>query len=210
MPEKMTEQCSWAGCSRRSEADLIQRALCINHFLQFSHTRLKSIQQEVAHNSGPRNLAPSEVQSFLSQVISQTALLATGIRLLSPAVRAELIELSSAAAEISRQLHREPRLPRRIRCLLRTGMVSSEISEPCVTVNISVHGACLEIRRPLRVRQEITLERMETHDCTRARVAWIKRTAPEKFVVGMELLENEDFWGLKRDEQSNSSNRRKS
>lgn len=195
MPDKKTEQCSWAGCSRLSEADLAKRALCIDHFRQFSDTRLESIRRESVNNSGPRKFSP-EGQNFLSQLISQTTLLATGVRLLAPVVRADLIELSTAAAEIYRQLHREPRLTRRVPCLLRTGIVAPEISELCFTVDISARGACLEVRQSLTKNQEITLERPESGACTRARVAWSRQGETNKSTVGVELLGNDDFWGL--------------
>ena len=142
-----------------------------------------------------RNFSP-EIQSFLSQVISQTAILATQTRLLAPSHRDDLIQLSTVATKIYTRINRAPRLTRRVCCLLRTSIVSSEVSERCFTVNISRRGACVEIRQLLRVGQPITLQRDDTGECARGKVAWTKPLALERFLTGLEILDKEDFWGL--------------
>ena len=188
-------ECSWTGCERSSGARLADRALCPEHFLEYSHRRVATIQQMFAGSSEERILS-AEVQNFLSQVISQATRLATETRLLAPSQRDNLIELSTTAADIYKRIQRAPRSVRRVCCLVRTGVVSTEISEKCFTVNISQRGACIEIRQALRTAQLITLERVDTRKCARGRVAWIDQTGPEKFMVGVEILDAEDFWGL--------------
>jgi hypothetical protein len=187
-------ECSWTGCERASGTKLAEQALCPEHFLQYSHRRVATIEEMFSGNSGERN-SSLEIQSFLSAVISQAAILATETRLLAPSQRDNLIELSTTAAEVYKRIQ-AARTVRRMCCLLRTGAVSTEIPEKCFTVNISQRGACLEIRQALRMAQSITLERFDTGRCARGRVVWIKQTGPEKFTVGVEILDAEDFWGL--------------
>jgi PilZ domain len=190
------QQCSWTGCDRAAGAQSAERALCLEHFLEDSQRRVESILQALEAGSGERNLSP-EVQSFLSQVVSQTTVLATETRLLGPLQRDTLIELSTKAAEIYRRIQRMPRIARRIACRARTSMLVKEIPELCFTVNVSQRGACLELRQTVKMGQTITLERVDLPGgFARAKVAWTKQLAEQKFAVGIEIADREDFWGL--------------
>lgn len=205
LAEPALEQCSWTGCERPSRAKLAERPLCLEHFLLFSHCRIGTIQEMLTGRFDERNFSP-EIQSFLSQVISQTAVLATQTRLLAPSHRDDLIRLSTVASKIYGRIHRAPRLARRVRCLLRTGMFSSDVSERCFTVNISRRGACVEIRQLLKVGQTITLERDDTKEFARGTVAWTKQSAAERFLTGLQIVDKEDFWGLGPSEETTECN----
>jgi PilZ domain len=197
--ENLAEQalalCNWTGCERPSGAMLAERPLCLEHFLLFSDRRIATIQEMFTGGFDEHNFSP-EIQSFLTQVISQTAILATQTRLLAPSHRDDLIRLSTVATNIYSRIHRAPRHARRVRCLLRNGMVCCEVSERCFTVNISRRGACVEIRQLLRVGQTITLEREDTKECASATVAWTKQSSAQRILTGLQILDKEDFWGL--------------
>jgi hypothetical protein len=47
--------------------------------------------------------------------------------------------------------------------------------------------------------EELWIEKPENRLRARARVAWVKKSAPLHFVVGLEILDCEDFWELERD-----------
>ncbi len=195
MPKKETNQCSWTGCERTSTAKVSERALCLEHFLEVSRRRVESIKGTFDTGTEERNLSP-EVQTFLTEVISQTTLLAMETRLMAPRQRDDLIELSTTAAEIYKRIQRAPRIARRVCCLVSTGLVSKEIPEKCYTINVSRRGACIEIRQALRMGQPITLERVDTRRTALAKVAWTKPTVLDRLMVGVEILDEEDFWGL--------------
>ncbi len=201
MPERSAVVCSWNGCEQASRTKLAHRTFCLMHFLEYSRRRMAIVRHTVENGENEREISP-EVLSFLSQVISETTKLATEIRLLAPQQRSELIDLSSTAAELYKQIHRAPRIVRRVCCLLATGMMSTEIPEKCYTVNVSQRGACFEIRQALRMGQTITVEKADNRRCVRAKVAWIKESAPHKFLVGVEILDEDDFWGLGRQQRS--------
>jgi PilZ domain len=189
------EQCNWTGCERPSATSLGERYLCLEHFLLFSHSRLGTIQEMFAHGFDERNFSP-EIRSFLTQVISHTAVLATQSRLLAPSDRDNLIKLSTVATKIYNRIHRAPRIARRICCLLHTGMFSNEGSEKCFTVNISRNGTCVEIRHLLRLGQTIILEKEDTRERARATIAWTKETGRQRFLTGLQIVDKEDFWGF--------------
>ena len=195
MAEQDLAQCNWTGCERPSGAKLAERPLCLEHFLLLSHGRIATIQEMFTGGFDERNFSP-EIQSFLTQVISQTAILATQTRLLAPSHRDDLIRLSTVATKIYSRINRAPRHAKRVCCLLHTGMFSSEVSERCFTVNVSRRGACVEIRQLLRVGQTITLERDDTKECARVTVAWTKQSSAQRILTGLQILDKEDFWGL--------------
>lgn len=195
MPKKQTKPCSWTGCERTSTAKVSERALCLEHFLEGSWRRVESIKGTFDTGTEEQNLSP-EVQTFLTEVISQTTLLAMETRLMAPRQRDDLIELSTAAAEIYKRIQRAPRIARRVCCLVSTGLVSKEIPEKCYTINVGRRGACIEIRQALRMGQTITLERVDTRRSVLAKVAWTKPTVLDRLMVGVEILDEEDFWGL--------------
>jgi hypothetical protein len=205
MVEKTVGQCNWTGCGRTSGAKIANRRLCLEHFLEFSDRRVGTIEQALAGDSGERNLPP-EVLGFLSQVISQTMVFATETKLLAPLYRDNLIALSTRAAEIYKRVQRMPRIARRIACSVRTGVSAKEGAERCFTVNVSLRGASLEAEQALKLGQTIVLERADVpKKSARARVAWIRQSEAERFVVGVEILDEEDFWGLGKQEKRTAS-----
>jgi hypothetical protein len=195
LAEQALAQCNWTGCERPSGAKLAERPLCLEHFLLLSHGRIATIQEMFKGGFDERNFSP-EIRSFLTQVVSQTAILATQIRMLAPSHRDDLIRLSTVATKIYNRINRAPRHAKRVCCLLRTGMFSSEISERCFTVNISRSGACVETRQSLKVGQTITLERDDTKECARATVAWTKQSSAQRTLTGLQIIDKENFWGL--------------
>ena len=63
-------------------------------------------------------------------------------------------------------------------------------------MDISQSGACLEVNSPQRAGREIILERLDTKRSARAKVAWVREELSGKYFVGVEILDDEDFWGL--------------
>ena len=61
-------------------------------------------------------------------------------------------------------------------------------------MNISQRGACLELHTPQRVGREISLERLNNKGSTRAKIAWVQQKDGGKYLIGVEILDNEDFW----------------
>jgi len=191
MPDSSVVHCSWVGCEQPFAAKLQERPLCMGHFLQFAHGRVATIQQMAAQTVLTGNLL-SETRAFLSDVISQTAILATQTRLLATTQRDDLMQISKAAVAIYQKIQREVRTDRRVPCLLRAGRVS----ETCFTVNISPRGACVEIAHPLTIGQRIVLERIDTKRSVQGLIAWMKPSRPGKFLAGVEILNEENFWVL--------------
>ena len=194
-PSNENRTCNWTGCGRAPHSQLGERWLCLDHFFEFSYRRMNVIRRVVDDRDHNRELL-GDAHVFLSEVVAQTTQLATQIRLLDPKLRDQLLVLSTSAAELFNQVRRDPRVPRRIGCLLRLGMPASEISEQCCTVNISQRGACLQLSFPQRAGREVILERLDTRQSARAKIAWVKDTSGDRFLAGVKTLDAEDFWGF--------------
>jgi hypothetical protein len=153
------------------------------------------IEMAVNNQPGARDLS-SDVQSVLSQMISQMSTLAASTRRLHPELREKFISLSETAAKLYKQSLRPPRFARSVPCRIRNSVVSAEVPQSCSTVNVSQRGACVEIGQPFQVKQVITLERGDTGKRARAKVVWVKKKTAKAFTVGLEILDQDDFWGV--------------
>jgi PilZ domain len=190
----MTEPCGWAGCEKSARTRLGDRSLCLDHFLEQARGRIESLFK-LLDGTTERNLSP-EVQSFLSEVISETTVLAAETRMLAPSQREELIALSTRAAEVYKCIQRTPRYSRRVACLVRPDSLSSDPGEKSYTVNISQRGACIDLRQNLKVGQTVIVARVDVQRSARARVAWLKPSVADRLLVGLEIIDEPDFWGL--------------
>jgi PilZ domain len=195
MAENGTAQCSWTGCGQAAKSILIERSLCIEHFLELANRRIVSIAGMLEHEAGERSVS-AEVQAFLSQLISQTTTLATEMRLLNPGRRDELLALSTTAAELYKRIHRKARVERQVACSIRTGTISRQVEGTCKTVNIGLQGASVETEMELKVEQTVTLERMDTKTSARCKVRWVKKSVDGGFLMGLQILDQKDYWGL--------------
>jgi hypothetical protein len=107
-----------------------------------------------------------------------------------------LISLSTSAAKLYELAVRPPRFTRSVACRIRTSSVSLDAPQKCTTLDVSQRGASVEISQPFPVKQEVTLEREDTGKRARAEVVWVKKKSAENFVVGLAILDEDDFWGL--------------
>jgi len=149
----------------------------------------------LSNQPGARHLS-SSIQPVLSQMISEMSALATGTRRLHPELREKLISLSETAAKLYKRSRRPPRFGRSVACRIRISMVSTEVAESCSTVDVCQRGASVKTGCPLLVKQVITLEREDTGKRARTKVVWVKKKTANVFVVGLEILDQEDFWGI--------------
>jgi hypothetical protein len=194
MPIKTTEPCGWTGCEKGARTKLGGRSLCLDHFLELAHGRIEALFK-LLDGTTERNHSP-EVPTFLSEVISETTVLAAETRLLAPSQREELLALSTRAAEVYRCIQRTPRFPRRMACLVRNDSSAQGPGEKSYTVNISQRGACMDLKQNLKTGQTVFVERVDAQKTARARVAWIKPSVADRSLVGLEILDEPDFWGL--------------
>jgi hypothetical protein len=193
--EEKAARCAWVGCSQPPTASLEKRTFCAEHFLEAAHQRVDSIEKSVNEQTGARDVS-SEIQSVLSEMVSQIPSVVASTRRLKPEVRDKFMSLSETAARLYMQARRPPRFDRSISCRVRISLASSEAPEKCSTLNVSQRGASVETTHAFQSQQIVTLQREDTGMRASAKVVWVKKKSAKTFMVGLEIMDHDDFWGL--------------
>lgn len=166
--------CVWVGCSHPPIASLEKRSLCAEHFLQVARRRLESIEKSVNDQSGVREVH-SDIQTVLSEMVSQIPTIVTATRRLKPEVRDKFMALSETAAKLYKQARRPPRFDRKVVCQIRISVLSSETPQKCSTLNVSQRGASVETDHAFQLKQVVALQRDDTGKRASAKVVWVKK-----------------------------------
>ncbi len=187
--------CEWSGCSSGAEATLDGRQLCRNHFYDMARRGLAECRARLQRiePAGADRLATSK---FLSEVISQTTTFVASAKLLGPLQRDQFLELSLSAVDLYKRVQRNPRVLRNMPILIYGETDSAESPELTNTINVSKQGACIATSRLRESGEKIWIEKPGNHQRTLARVTWMKKSAPSQFLVGLEILDYQDFWNL--------------
>jgi hypothetical protein len=110
--------------------------------------------------------------------------------------RAQLLSVIASATELGRRLRRSPR--RRLTMPLRLMSVRPKDSweEKTETILVSRCGALFRSKQPLKRDQLLQVMRNEEGKQAYARVAWCSyKTGPDR-QFAIEILEQDNFWGL--------------
>jgi hypothetical protein len=187
--------CAWSGCGNKSEAALDGYRLCRNHFYQRATKRLEE------YRAGLRQVSPGMADhnatlKFISEVISQTTTLVANAKLLAPAQRDQFLNLSLSAAELYKQAQRNARIRRNMPILVYREKDSKGMRELTNTVDVSKQGVCIVTVRLWEIGEKIWIEKPASQVRTLARVAWLKKGELTQFLMGLDILDSEDFWGL--------------
>ena len=158
-------------------------------------SRIDSIEASVSDHSSARDVR-SDVQSVLAEMMSQIPTVVTGTRRLKPELRDKFMALSETALRLYKAARRPPRFDRSVTCQVRLSVLSSEVPLRCSTLNVSQRGASVETTHPFQKDQVVALQREDTGKRASAKVVWVKKRQPKGFTVGLEILDQEDFWGL--------------
>ena len=185
--------CTWSGCNGGAEGKVDGRWLCRKHFYSLATRRLEEYRRGLkrAASVGAERTAISQ---FLSELISQTTTLVATAKFLSPQQHRQLFELSLSAAELHKRVQRSPRTARNLPVLIYGERDSGAGKEQATTVDVSKRGVAVATSRLWVAGEELWIEQPGTQLRARARVAWVKKKAPLQFVIGLEILDCEDFW----------------
>jgi hypothetical protein len=195
MSDASKEQCAWVGCGDISEAEISKRPLCPHHFYLIAQRRLFALLGLLSDDELDRTLPP-EVQGFLSELVSEAALLTSQSQRLSPERLEELLKLSVTAAALHKKIQRPIRLRRRIPITIALEDHRESKRQESTTVNLSSAGACLETGLALHGGQSIWVERHHPNAKARARVAWVRELPSGLYLAGIAFIDATDFWGL--------------
>jgi hypothetical protein len=186
--------CGSLGCSNFAEATLDELSLCRNHFYDRAMRRIEEYRGrlQTIEAAGDRN----EVPEFLSQIIAQTTTLVTNAKLLGPGQRDQFLALSMSAMQLFKRAQRPPRLARNMPVLLGREADSKGAPELTNTVDVSKRGACVATVSSWVIGDKACIQKPVSELKALARIAWSKKTGFSQFLVGLDILDAEDFWKL--------------
>lgn len=192
------KQCDWAGCGNPADAVLSNRPLCRHHFYEIASVRLSDFGEKVKIILASENDRKDHSLAFLSELITQTTSLVSSAKFLSEAQRDQFLELSLSATEIYKRIQRQPRKKATIPVTLFRSSDPTRVCESTKTLNISKHGACLETTVSWETGESLWLHYTDLHRKALVQIKWITKPAAAIGVMGVEILDWEDFWEIER------------
>lgn len=185
--------CEFPACSHTAEATLDARLLCRSHFYDVA-TKCLNQHQDNLQRSELTGIRAAATLKSLSEIISQTTALVVRAKLLSPWQQGQFRELSVRALELYKRVQRDPRVELNAPILLYREDGSQEARELTNTINISKRGACVATRNSRTLGEKIWIQKPAKHSRALARVAWVSQTGPARFSMGLEVVDQANYW----------------
>ena len=185
--------CAWIGCANTAEASLSGRAMCRDHFYETGKNLVNSYRESL-QKFAPEGTQATVVLTCLSEVISETTSLVARAKFLGPWQLDQFHGLCVSAMELYRRIQRSPRMQRVLPLLLHRA--SGNDSELTSTVDISKRGACVSTGGKCAVGDQLLIESPPNPQRSLARVAWVKPAGRTRYLIGLEIVDHENFWGL--------------
>ncbi len=171
------------------------RPLCRNHFYDIAARRLEEHRAHLCQGD-PVGADRIRILNFVSELLSETTILVASAKFLGQEQRNKYLELSLSAMELYKRVQRDPRVSRNIPILIYRETDSDGRHELTNTVNVSKRGACIATSGLWVTGGKIWIQKPGNEMRVVARVAWMKKNAPSQFLMGLDILDCEDFWGL--------------
>jgi hypothetical protein len=187
--------CGWSGCSSKPEAALDGYRLCRKHFYDRAAKRLEEYRAALRRTATGKVDHTATIK-FLSEVISQTTTLVASAKFLDPVHRDQFLRLSLSATQLYKRIKRNARRRLNMPILVYREADSTRMQELTNTVDVSKQGACIATSWLWEIGEKIWIEKPGNQLRTLARVAWLKKGEPTQFLMGLDILDCEDFWGL--------------
>ncbi len=193
----MTEACSVAGCGHSTACSLGKLTYCRAHVIQAADQQLAAFSARIESGKYITAESAEATEEILVIIFRQLTLYAQSARDLSKTERSQLMGILMVATELRRSLQREPRRPALIPVRVIYTQRGKDCAEATHTLNISLHGALIECRHDVTADEILLIERIETAVRAHARVAWHGPERRGYKHAGVEILDHNNFWGLK-------------
>jgi len=189
------QQCGTAGCSNGAEATFEGQPFCPVHFYNIASERFAQHRARLSQGD-PAGADRMNILHFVSELISVTTILVASAKSLGQEQRDQFLQLSMSAAELYKRVQREPRITRNLPILISRKTDSSGKQELTYTVDVSRRGACIATKAVWKAGEQMWVQKPQASSRALARVAWVKKGSSSPFLLGLEILDCEDFWNL--------------
>jgi hypothetical protein len=189
--------CSEPGCAETAIVSLGDQPACRAHYLAHCYERLESISKSVSVRH--YNMTQEEAESanrFLQACMRSAADFASSQQTPSNLERAQVYDVLLWASELHGRLRRSPRKAAKFPVLLRSDMPGRVWEVRTETQVVSRHGMRLTCNADIRAKDTLTCIRLDNGRRAEAIVAWAGRNESGNTEAGVELVREENFWGL--------------
>ena len=189
------EQCNVAGCEQIVVSSLGGEALCCGHFISVCFTRLE--QYKEMRKGHFLSIADEErMRRFTHECARQADEIGHAAADLDNLVRARLRLIIEEANNLSRRLRRSPRKSASVAVLLRCDTLGRTWEEDAETESLSRYGASVLCSHPAKPGEHLQIMRSETGQKALALVVWQRPSEDRNFLMGVEFMDCDNFWGL--------------
>ncbi len=188
--------CAWAGCNNRAEASLEGRYLCRKHFSHLAAQRLEGHRIRLSA-SEPTGRDRTKILNLVSEIVSEATVLVANGRFPDQHERDKLLNLTKSATEFYKRVQRSPRVSRNMPILVYREREPGEAAELTNTINVSKQGLSIATNRTWKSGEKVWVQRPGDQRRALAKVVWVAKSELYQFLVGLEILDCEDFWGLR-------------
>jgi len=190
MPEGL---CAWPGCKAAAETLLDARLWCRTHFPDVAAKRLKEYDARL-HKGEPPQAERTAITTFLSELMSQATKLIAGAKSLTATQREQILAVSFSAMELYKQLQRQPRVQRDPPIPVYLEEDAGGKQELANALNVSKLGACIATARASKEGETVWIQKPQSKLRAYARIVWVRKNAPSQYLIGVEILDCENFW----------------
>lgn len=194
-------QCGVAGCEGAASARFGARPVCVEHFLNSAVREL----DDRATRLKVQPIDGDELQSwkeFIAECTSQAQRLAQDDHTHDKRTRTRLLDLVLRASHLSQSLRRSPRVQAALPIWLRREDPGRSWEEETWTSTVSEHGAGLVCRHLVEPGGTVVLCRKGLGDRARARVVYSRYDGDGRRQIGVEFIDQNDFWELSQKARS--------
>lgn len=185
-------QCCIDACQEAVAADVEGRPFCIEHFISAS---LKEMETQRIYLKG-KPAAIGTLRKFLTVCGEQAKALAESEALLNQSARNRLRDVIRCASQLQKNLRRSTRLQTSVPVWLRREDPRNTWEEEIWTSTVSLHGAGFICRHSVEISGLVVLCRRDKGCRAQARVVYSLFDADGHRHVGVELVDQNDFWSL--------------
>jgi len=193
--------CGVEGCEVAASARFGARPVCVEHFLNSAVREL----DDRATRLKAQPIDGDELQSwkeFIAECTSQAQRLAQDDHTHDKRTRTRLLDLVLRASHLSQSLRRSPRVQAALPIWLRREDPGRSWEEETWTSTVSEHGAGLVCRHLVEPGGTVVLCRKGLGDRARARVVYSRYDGDGRRQIGVEFIDQNDFWELSQKARS--------
>jgi hypothetical protein len=190
----LTTVCAEQSCGRPGCVSFEGHDLCRAHFISGCYQRLEEYGRQLGQNEHWQMTSSEPLIDTLAEMIDQATTLGLTSIDLDGLQQAQLLDILFTAGNMMKNLRRSIRRYISIPLKLRYEVTGHNWTEESNTLEVSLHGACIECRIPIAKGEIMTVERVDNHRSARAKVRWHRRKPDGTQTLGIELLDSGDFW----------------